>query len=46
MLRPTRNVVTILQRVKECNPIIRCSRQRSDVSEYECKLSNDLVTDK
>ncbi|KAF7991714.1 hypothetical protein HCN44_010515 [Aphidius gifuensis] len=41
MLRPTRNFVMILQRVKECNPLIRCSRQRSDVSEYESPITDE-----
>lgn len=41
MLRPTRNFVMILQRVKECNPIISCSRQRSDISEYESPITDE-----
>ncbi|XP_015119254.1 cysteine desulfurase, mitochondrial [Diachasma alloeum] len=41
MLRPARTLVTTLQRVKECSPMLRCSRQRSDITEYESPITDE-----
>ncbi|XP_034947851.1 cysteine desulfurase, mitochondrial [Chelonus insularis] len=41
MLRPSRSLVTTLQRVKECSPILLCVRQRSDITEYESPITDE-----
>uniref|UniRef100_A0A0C9QMX2 cysteine desulfurase n=1 Tax=Fopius arisanus TaxID=64838 RepID=A0A0C9QMX2_9HYME len=41
MLRPARTLVITLQRVKECSPVLRCSRQRSDITEYESPITDE-----
>ncbi|XP_057330829.1 cysteine desulfurase, mitochondrial [Microplitis mediator] len=41
MLRPSRTLVTTFQRVKECCPILRTVRQRSDITEYESPITDE-----
>lgn len=38
MLRPLKNSLTFLQRLKECKSMVRCIRHRSDLAEYECEI--------
>jgi len=41
MFRPARSLVKTLRRVKECSPILRCTRQLSEIVEYESPITDE-----
>ncbi|XP_043284507.1 cysteine desulfurase, mitochondrial [Venturia canescens] len=41
MFRPAKNLVSTIQRVKDCTPLLRCTRQLSEALEYESPITDE-----